>query len=330
MRHIKSALLLILAIILMAGCGKSGAAGEKKGAKTEGDYPKETLNVIIPFGPGGGTDLYIRKIMDIVQKEKLYNGNIKIENREGGSGAIGWGFLETKKGNPYYVAPTSGSFFTTPLVSETSFNYESFTPVALMGADDLFLLVKGDAKYKNLEEFIKSAKSGKRMKIGGVGQVSDEMIVPNLFAKEAGFEFDYVPFQGAGELTSALLSNSLDAIVGNPARSLGQIEGGLMKPLAFSGLERLPQMDKVPTFKELGFDVNLSQPRGIILAGDVDPEIKDWWVDTMKKVAETEEWENYIKDNGMSNYMLFGDEFGEFLKDTNDKFETSLNELDVE
>lgn len=323
MKKFHALIILMIAAVVMAAC-----SDEEGTEASSGEYPGKTLNVIIPFGPGGGTDLYLRKIIEIMQKEKIYTENIKIENREGGSGAVGWGFLESKKGDAYYVAPTSGSFFTTPLVSNTNFNYETFTPVALMGADDLLLLVKENSKYDTLDKFIDAAKNGKRMKMGGVGQVSDEMIVPNLFAKEAGFEFDYVPFQSAGELTSALLSDSLDAIVGNPARSLGQIKGDLMKPLAFSGLERLPQLEEVPTFTELGFAVNISQPRGVILAGDVDLEVKEWWVDAMKQVAETKEWKEFITDNGMSEYILFGDEFATFLEETNTKFKESLEDVE--
>lgn len=317
--------ILVAMILILTACSSEGS---ETAASQSGKYPSETLNVIIPFGPGGGTDLYIRKIMEIMQKEKIYPENIKIENRDGGSGATGWGVLETKKGDPYYVAPTSASFFTTPLVSDTSFNYESFTPVSLMGADDLFFLVNSESDYKTLDDFIKTAEN-KQMKIGGVGQVSDEMIVPTLFAQEAGFEFDYVPFQGAGELTSALLSGGLDAIVGNPARSLGQIEGGLMRPLAFSGLERLDNLEDVPTFIELGYDVNISQPRGIILAGDVDEEVREWWISAMKEVSETEEWKKYVEDNGMSDYFLFGDDFSSFLDETNSKFVNALEDAET-
>lgn len=322
MKKLNFFILSILFLIGIVACSQDAS----KSSDTVDDYPNSTLNVVIPFGPGGGTDLYLRKIIEIIQQNDLYDGDIKIENREGGSGATGWGFLATKDGDPYYLGPTSGSFFTTPLVSETQFNYESFTPVALMGADDLFLLVNSESEYMDLEDFINAA-NNKRMKIGGVGQVSDEMIVPTMFAQEAEFEFDYVPFQGAGELTSALLSDSLDAIVGNPARSLGQIKGDVMRPLAFSALERLPQLPNVPTFTELGYDVNLSQPRGVILPGDIDPDIKDWWVDVMKEVAETDEWQEYITENGMSNYTLFGDDFADFLEETHLKFENALDEV---
>lgn len=315
-------LTVICFTLILAACSGSNSTSSKD-SKSKDAYPSETLNVIIPFGPGGGTDLHIRKIIEIVQKNDWYNGDIKIENREGGSGAVGWGFVNSKKGDPYVLTATSASLFTTPLVSDLGFTYESFTPVALMGADDLFLLVKEESDIKTLDDFIAAAKS-KKLKIGGVGQVSDEMIIPNMFAEAAGFEFDYVPFQGAGELTSALLSDSLDAIVGNPTRALGQIEGGLMRPLAFSGVERFPALEDVATFTELGYEVNLSQPRGVLLAGEVDESVQQYWIDTIKKVYETDEWKQFVEENGLSDRYLEGDEFKALLDETSEKYSTSI------
>lgn len=324
MKGIKLSLLFTGFFIFLIGCS------EETEEVDIDDYPEDTLNVIIPFGSGGGTDLYMREIMDIIDEKDLYDGDIKIENKEGGSGATGWGSLASQKGDPYHVGPTSGSFFTTPLVSDTNFQYDSFTPIALMGADDLFFLVDADSDYEDIDDFVEKAKEGKTMKLGGDGAVSDEMIVNTQFGEEAGFDYDYVPFQDAGELTSALLSGSLDAIVGNPQRSLGNIEGGEMKALAYSGEDNFEGLPDVPTFKEAGYDVNMSQPRGVILPDDVDPEVKEWWIDTMKEVAETDEWKEFVEDNGMSDRTLFGDDFEEFLEETSDKFEEGLEEADVD
>src|SRR5699024_6671093 len=173
-----------------------------------------------------------------------------------------------------------------------------------------------NSDIKTLDDFIDTAKN-ETVRSGGVGQVSDERIVPEQFAEEAGFEFEYVPFQGAGELTSALTSNSLDAIVGNPTRSMGQIESDMFRPLAFSGLERYAGLDDVPTFIEEGYDVNISQPRGVILPGEIDDEVRDWWIDAMHQVSETERWQQFVSDNGMSDYFLFGEDFEEFMNETN-------------
>lgn len=314
---------LLSLVLVLAGCSDSSVGDSE--ATSEG-YPNESLTVVVPFGAGGGTDLYIREIMDIMKEEEIYTENITVENREGGSGATGYSYLNSKAGDPYFLGPTAASFFTTPLVSESGYNVEDFTPIALMGADDLFLMVNSNSDIENLDEFIEKAKS-ETLRIGGVGQVSDERIVPDQFAEAAGFEFEYVPFQGAGELTSALTSDSLDAIVGNPTRSMGQIESDMFRPLAFSGLERYAGLEDVPTFIEEGYDVNISQPRGVILPGDVDDEVRDWWIDAMQQVSETERWQQYVADNGMSDYFLFGEDFEEFMNETNQTFTEAVEQM---
>jgi len=337
------ALILLLAV---TACGSKPAANDAKPAdqpqqaatqptaekkeeqKAEFNYPEKNLNWTIAFGPGGGNDIMSRTIIDILKKHNLYSKDIIAENRQGGSGAVGWGYLNSHKGDPYQISSTSGSFITTPLVSDPGFNYESFTPVALMATDDMVLVVKGDAPYNTLEEFIEAAKTrGKKMAIGGIGAVNVDAILPWLLAKEAGFEIEYVPFQGDGENTSALLSNSIDAMMANPAEALGQIQAGQMKPLAFSGQVRIPQLPDVPTFIEKGYkSVTLPMPRGVVLAGDVPKEVQDWWVDTMKKVTETEEWKKYINDNSLTEYLLFGDDFTKYLEETNKVFKDVLIE----
>src|SRR5699024_618644 len=189
-----------------------------------------------------------------------------------------------------------------------------------------FLLVNGDSDIDNLDGFIEAAQN-ETLRIGGVGQVSDERIVPSQFAEEAGFDFEYVSFQGAGELTSALTSGSLDAIMGNPTRAMGQIDSGMFKPLAFSGQERYSGAEDTPTFIEEGYDVNLSQPRGVILPGGIEDDVREWWINAMQEVAETEEWQQFVEENGMSDYVLFGDDFEEFIDETNQAFSEAVDEV---
>ena len=158
-------------------------------------YPSsdETLDWTIAFGPGGGNDIMARTIIDILAKYELYPGDISAENRAGGSGAVGWGYLYAQDGNPYGISTTSGSFVTTPLQADTPWQPEDFTPVALLATDDLVLVVNGDSEIQNIDQFIEMAKA-EPMNIGGTGTVNVDFIVPTLFAEKAGFEFDYVSF----------------------------------------------------------------------------------------------------------------------------------------
>src|SRR5690606_39165376 len=200
------------------------------------DYPSQRLDWTIAFGPGGGNDIMARTMVDILQKYDLYPADITVENRAGGSGAVGWGYPYSHAGDPYQVSTTSGSFITTPLQADTPWQPTDFTPVALLATDDLLLLVNGDSEIKTIDEFIEAAKAGD-MTIGGIGAVNVDFIVPTLLADKAGFDFEYVSFNEAGELTTALLSHSLDAIMSNPGEVLGLIESGDMRALAYSGVK---------------------------------------------------------------------------------------------
>ena len=285
------------------------------------DYPsaEETLDWTIAFGPGGGNDIMARSIIEILDKYDLYPGDIQPENRAGGSGAVGWGYLYGQSGNPYGISTTSGSFVTTPLQADTPWQPEDFTPVALLATDDLVLVVNGDSEIQTIEEFIAHAKENP-INIGGTGTVNVDFIVPTLFAQKAGFEFDYVSFNDMSEQTTALLSKALDAMVGNPGEILGLIDSGDLRPLVFSGQNVPAALEGVPTMAELGYDIGVSMPRGLILAPDAPAEAQDWWIETMRKVVETPEWGEYIASNTLTPTVIYGEDFRTFLANTKNGF----------
>ena len=302
----------------------NGQEGDAQGIA----YPEESLEWTIAFGPGGGNDIMARTLIEILEKYELYTEPMVPENREGGSGAVGWGYVKNHEGNPYHISTTSGSFFTTPLLSDPGFNYEDFTHIALMAADDLFFLVPADAPYDSLADIVEASQSDP-LNVGGNGVANMDRLVIETFMEESGAHLEYVSFNAEGEKLTALLSGSLDAIVMNPGEIAGQIEAGEVKALAYSGKERLPRFDEVPTFIEEGYEVNIPQPRGIVMPGGVSEDIRQWWIETMKEVAETPEWQQYVEDNMLSEHILYGDDFTEYLKETNDMFEAMMKELGV-
>src|SRR3989304_9286170 len=81
-------------------------------ASAQDRYPSKRLAWTIAFGPGGGNDIMSRTLISVLEKYKLYPETIVAENRAGGSGAVGWGYVFSQKGNPYHLSSTSGSFNT--------------------------------------------------------------------------------------------------------------------------------------------------------------------------------------------------------------------------
>ena len=162
------------------------------------DYPSQTLDLDDRLqGPGGGNDIMRAPFSRSMEKYDLYPADIRAENRAGGSGAVGWGYLHSKSGSGYDVSTTSGSFVTTPLQADLPWEPADFTPVALLATDDLALVVNGSSEIQTIEDLIAAAKE-RPITIAGTGTVNVDFIVPTLFAEAAGFEFDYVSFNSHG------------------------------------------------------------------------------------------------------------------------------------
>lgn len=292
------------------------------------DYPAEPLEWTIAFGPGGGNDIMSRTLIDILEKHDLYPEDIAAENRAGGSGAVGWGYLYSKSGSAYDISTTSGSFITTPLQADTPWEPGDFTPIALLATDDLVLLVNGDSEVDSLEAFIENAEANPPT-IGGIGTINVDFIVAKILSEQAGFDFDYVSFNAAGEMNTALLSDALDAMMANPAEILGLVESGDLRALGFSG-ETVPEaLGDIPTFAEAGYDIGVSMPRGLIMAPDAPPEAQQWWIDAIVQVVETPEWEAYITNNQLTENIKYGEEFEQFLARTQQGFADILREQGV-
>lgn len=301
----------------LAGCG-DGAA------ESGGDYPSEQLDWTIAFGPGGGNDIMARTMVEILDQQDFYPENIRVENREGGSGATGWGYLLNQAGSGYGISTTSGSFITTPLQANTGWTYEDFTPVGLFATDDALFVVPGESQFKTWEEWVSYAGEQESVVVGGIGTVNVDFILHQMLAEKAGYEIEYVPFNEEGQLQTALYSGSLDAMVSNTGSILGQIEAGQVEPLLFTGPERLSVLPEVPTGEDKGIADLPSMPRGMILPPDAPQEAQDWWIATMKEVVKTPEWTEYLESNYLTENLKWGEDFQTFLGETVEDFEVTL------
>jgi len=134
-----------------------------------------------------------------------------------------------------------------------------------------------------------------------------------------------VPFGSDGEVLSALLGGHVDLQFGNPAEILGQVAAGELVPLAVSSSVRSALLPDVPTFTELGIDVELTMTRGVIMPKDVPAEVVDFWEDVLRQVTETDEWQvDYVERNGMVPTFLDSEEFGARMVELNEGYVANM------
>lgn len=290
---------------------------------SSGWTPEEPVTFVVPFGAGGGSDVLARTIANVIKDLDLVPTSINVENRPGGSGAIGYNHIAQQSGNPHVLGTVSVSFFTTPLMGASPVSYEDFTPVAGIAMSPYILVVPEDSPIKSIDDI----KSADRLTTGTVGVVSDAALLSRMISDKADVTVDAVPFDGEGEVLSSLLGQHVDFMFGNPGEIEPQIEAGKLRALAVSTTDRLPSLPDIPTLQESGLDIEHVQLRGIVMPGDVPDAAVSYWEDVFQKVAESDAWkEQYLDRFGDEPRYANSEEFAQILKNTNDLYAGMMEE----
>jgi putative tricarboxylic transport membrane protein len=313
---VKAVALAGVALLALTGCSASAAAEKSEGG--EAFKPSGDSRMIVPFSAGGGSDLSGRAIA--AGLEEVGGINISTENREGGSGAIGYSHFLAQEGKDNYLLASETALLALPLTQDVEFEYTDFTPIMKLGDDYTLMIVNADSPYETCADVVDAAKK-ERITAGISGITGLDNIVFTLTEQETGVEFDRVPFESGGELTAALLGGQIDIASLNPGEIIGQLESGDVKALCAYSEERYSDYEEladIETAKEQGIDVAFAQFRGVIAPGGISDEARDYWIETMEAAVETGEYDTYIEDNYMQPNTASGDEFVDYLEGNND------------
>ncbi|MGY1836659.1 Bug family tripartite tricarboxylate transporter substrate binding protein [Blastococcus sp. SYSU DS0510] len=305
----------VLALSL-AACGEDSGGGSADAGAFE---PSGDVTMIVPFGAGGGSDLAGRATGTMLEAadEDL---TVSVENREGGSGAVGYSYFLGESGNENMLLATETALLALPISGEVEFDYTDFTPIMKLGDDFTLMIVPADSPYETCADVVEAAKT-ERITAGISGITGLDNIVFSLTEQETGVEFDRVPFESGGELTAALLGGQIDIASLNPGEIIGQLEAGDVKALCAFAEERYsdyPELADIETAAEQGIDVSFAQFRGILAPGGISDEARQYWIDTAEAAVETPEYETYIEDNYLQPNTAAGDEFVEYLEGNNE------------
>jgi len=165
------------------------AAGLPARAGAQGKYPSRPIEVVVPFAPGGGTDNLMRTIVGIIDENKWSPVPINVNNRAGGSGAIGYTYLLNKKGDPHVIAGAAPTIVSAKVEGRLPGNHRDMTVLMIVAIDELMLSVRSESKYQTIEDFVKDAKARPgQLTIAGTGTNSEDHIFTYLFEQAAGIK----------------------------------------------------------------------------------------------------------------------------------------------
>ena len=281
--------------------------------------PTKPIEFVIPAGTGGGADQMARLIAGIVEKHRFSLRPIIVVNKSGGAGAEGFLHVKGKKGDSHTMIITLSNLFTTPLHTGVPFNWKDLTPIARMALDEFVLWVNAETPYKTAKEYIAAVKErsgGDRMKMGGTGSAQEDQILTIQLEQATGVKFTYVPFKGGGEVCVNLVGKHVDSTVNNPIECVSHWKAGRVRPLAVFDTARItvPEWKDIPTVKEaVGADISYLMLRGIFGAPDMPKEALEWYQSLLKKVYDTSEFQDYLKQGALKPAWETGAPFMKWL-----------------
>jgi tripartite-type tricarboxylate transporter receptor subunit TctC len=289
-----------LALLGTAGCAGPGAS-----------YPNRPVEQIIPFGPGGAADISARKMADLAKDD--LGQEIQGQNIPGGGGAVAYNQVKNAQPDGHTIIWSSGAVNTLAAVGNIDFTYEAFRHAGIVATETVTLAVKNDAPWQDLEEFMQAAKNQK-IKVGNSGLGSFTHITAFALADAAGVEFEHVPFGDVLAVTQ-VLGGQIEASVQHPAEILEQLEAGKIRILTLTSPEPIDAFEGVPTAREQGYDVVMTQWRAHSVPKETPDDVVQKLEDTFTKEASSEEWKKFADSIGSQPQVMRSDEMTGFVAD---------------
>jgi tripartite-type tricarboxylate transporter receptor subunit TctC len=225
-------------------------------AYAQADYPSRTITLVVPFPPGGITDIAGREVARNLTK--YLNQPVVVENKVGAGGNIGTQYVARSKPDGYTLGLlTVSAMSIAPHVTKNlGFNpSKDFTPLTNVITTDGAIVANVAAPYNTVQELIAFAKANPdKVNYASVGNGSIPHLTAEMFSQRAGIKMTHVPYKGAGPAMQDLLANQIPiSFETSLATALNNVASGRLKILALTGSQRSPAVPNVPTVAESGY-----------------------------------------------------------------------------
>jgi putative tricarboxylic transport membrane protein len=290
----------------------------------------EGLEIVAPASPGGGWDQTARAMQAALEEEGLASG-VQVQNISGAGGTIGLAQFVTSKAGRDDALLVSGLIMVGGILTNASpVTLDQVTPLARLTGEYEMIAVTVDSPIKSMADLVAKLKADPgSVSWGGGSAGGTDHILVGLIAKAVGVDptkVNYIAHSGGGEAMSSILGGHVTAGVNGVAELMPQIEAGKLRPLAISSEERVPGME-VPTLKEQGVDVALTNWRGVMAPPEIEDDEKQVFSEMIEGMVKSAAWQKTLKERGWIDMYQPAEEFAAFLEEDQAKVEGTLKSI---
>jgi tripartite-type tricarboxylate transporter receptor subunit TctC len=300
-----------------------GGAAEK--------FPTKSIELDVPFSAGGSTDVLARLVAKYATK--YFDKPLIVVNKPGGGGITGTEGVVRSKPDGYtiYVGYGSGHDLVTPHFQKMPYDtFNDLVPVCRLSVHSIAMIIRGDAPYKNMKEFIEWGKKKDQVTASVSTKAGSVDITFQAVGKATGLHIVTVPFRGGAESVTAIVGGQTDCGGNHPSEIISHIKAKRLIPIAVALDNRDPAIPDVPTFKELGYNVvSVGSVKGVAAPKGTPPEVIRYLSERFKKVCDDPEFVKSMKDIGQPVMYQSPQEFGQFMKDGFAQFGQMIKEFNI-
>lgn len=285
-------------------------------------FTPNRVNCIAPADPGGGWDFTCRSIAPIMTELGIVPGQIRTQNMPGAGGGVAYAHVVgQQEGNENLLVAASTA--TTTRIAQgqfQGFDADDVRWLGALGADYGVIGVAPDSPLNTLDDLLAKLREDPTSLtfVGGSAVGGWDHLKVLLAAQEAGVEdvakIRYVSFSSGGQAIVEIIGGRADVFTGDVSEAIPQIEAGNLKVLAVLSDERIDALGDVPTAKEQGVDFVGANWRGFYMPAGTSDEAYDFWVDALRQVEQSEQYQQLAEQSGLAPFWRGGEEMTAFVE----------------
>lgn len=279
------------------------------------EYPARPIRLIVPFAPGGGTDLLARLISP--RLSEVLGQQVVVDNRGGAGSVLGTEMLAKAPADGYTLGFMDGAFAINPAILATLPYHpeKDFIPLNIVATSPTVLIVRPGLPAKTLAELVALAKAQPgKLTFGSAGTNSSGHLTGEMFNAAAAVKITHVPFKGGGAALIDLLGGHIDVTYVTPSSIAPHVQSGAVRPLAITGAQRAVTLPNVPTFESAGLgSVNPGNFRFLVGPARLSRPVQTRLVAAMEKLAQMPDLASRLAENGYDPAFIGPPRAAEYL-----------------
>ena len=270
------------------------------------EFPSEPIRVIVPFRPGGRTDVVARLMGETIEENGWLSQPMVVMNTDGGAGANAVNQMRRGDADGHTIMHWHHQSLIAMAMNLGDFDLSDFRSIGYTGGGSPVWAVNADSDFQTIEQLVDHLKANPRSLVEAVGIGTIPHFVGGMFANAAGFETRYVTANSGADRLRLLLGGNADIALFAASEYLAQGEG--LRALVYFGRERLPEMPDVPTATELGYDVQWANPNWWLAPADTPDDVVTALAAALEQAINDPDVVDYFVNHTLEPYWTDGDE----------------------